>query len=560
MGSSLSKSPKSATSSSGSRVPNHARRASSKVAPPAAAAPPPVVEKKRGVFTAAIDQGTTSSRFLIFDGSGTPTASHQVEFEQLYPHSGWIEHDPYELLRSVNVCIDRAAKQFQEQGYVLEDIKAIGITNQRETTIVWDTLTGKPLHNAIVWPDTRTSRLVHELRKKEGADKLPELCGLPLSTYPSSVKLLWMIRHVPAVAAALKAGRLSFGTVDTWLLYNLTGGLGKGCFVTDPSNASRTMFCNIRTLEYDDFLLDWFGVKGVNLPKIVPSSDPEAYGVLADGALKGVRIAGCLGDQSAALVGQCAFTPGMAKNTYGTGCFLLYNTGYDPVISKNGLLTTVGYAFKGHKPVYALEGSIAVAGSAVKFLRDNLGMIKHSHEIGELASKVPDSGGVVFVTAFSGLFAPYWIDDALGTIFGMTQYTTKEHIARSTIEATCFQTRAILDAMERDSGTALHALAVDGGMSNSDVCMQIQADILGLEIDRPQMRETTALGAAIAAGFAVGVWEEFSELKGINRDDRTTFVPKTDDATRDKLFANWEKAVDRSKGWLDNDRVDDDEE
>ncbi|KAF8254125.1 glycerol kinase [Wilcoxina mikolae CBS 423.85] len=508
-------------------------------------------EKKRGTFTAAIDQGTTSSRFLIFDGSGMPKASHQVEFEQLYPHSGWIEHDPYELLKSVNLCIERAAEQFQEKGYCLEDIKAIGITNQRETTIVWDTETGQPLHNAIVWPDTRTSRLVHELRKREGADKLPELCGLPLSTYPSSVKLLWMLRHVPAVAAAHKAGRLSFGTVDTWLLYNLTGGVGKGRYVTDPSNASRTMFCNIRTLEYDDFLLDWFGVRGVNLPEIVPSSDPDAYGVLAEGALKGTRIAGCLGDQSAALVGQCAFSPGMAKNTYGTGCFLLYNTGHEPVISKNGLLTTVGYAFKGQKPVYALEGSIAVAGSAVKFLRDNLGMIKHSHEIGELASNVPDSGGVVFVTAFSGLFAPYWIDDALGTIFGMTQFTTKNHIARATIEAICFQTRAILDAMERDSGTALHALCVDGGMSNSDVC---------LEIDRPQMRETTALGAAIAAGFAVDVWKEFDELKGINRNDRSTFWPKTTEASREKLYTNWQRAVERSKGWLNNDRVDDDGE
>ncbi|KAI5789071.1 hypothetical protein EDC01DRAFT_717717 [Geopyxis carbonaria] len=512
--------------------------------------------KKRGTFTAAIDQGTTSSRFLIFDGSGNPCASHQVEFEQLYPHSGWIEHDPYELLKSVNTCIGRAAEQFVERGYCLEDIKAIGITNQRETTVVWDTETGKPLYNAIVWPDTRTSRLVHELKKRDGAEKLTELCGLPLSTYPSSVKLVWMLRHVPKVQEAHKAGRLSFGTVDTWLLYNLTGGLGKGRFVTDPTNASRTMFCNIRTLEYDDFLLDWFGIKGVNLPEIVPSSDPDAYGELVEGPLKGIKIAGCLGDQSAALVGQCAFNPGMAKNTYGTGCFLLYNTGNEPVISKNGLLTTVGFAFKGHKPVYALEGSIAVAGSAVKFLRDNLGLIKHSHEIGELAAKVSDSGNVIFVTAFSGLFAPYWIDDARGTIFGMTQYTTKEHIARATIEATCFQTRAILDAMERDSGTALQALAVDGGMSNSDVCMQIQADIMGLEVDRPQMRETTALGAAIAAGFATNVWKEFEDLKMINREDRTTFKPTTDEETRERLYTLWKRAVERSRGWLNNDRAD----
>lgn len=519
-----------------------------------------VALKKRGTFTAAIDQGTTSSRFLIFDGSAVPLASHQVEFKQHYPHPGWIEHDPFQLLESVNTCINRACEKFVELGYCLEDIKGIGITNQRETTVVWDSETGKPFYNAIVWSDTRTSRLVHELRKREGAEKLPDLCGLPLSTYPSSVKLLWMLRHVPEIETARGEGRLCFGTVDTWLLYNLTGGVGKGRYVTDPSNASRTMFCNIRSLEYDEFLLDWFGVKGVNLPKIVPSSDPEEYGVMHSGALKGTRIAGCLGDQSAALVGHCAFNPGMAKNTYGTGCFLLYNTGYDPVISKNGLLTTVGYAFKGHKPVYALEGSIAVAGSAVKFLRDNLGLIKHTNEIGELASKVPDNGGVVFVTAFSGLFAPYWIDDARGTIFGMTQYTTKEHIARATIEATCFQTRAILEAMERDSGHTLQALAVDGGMSNSDVCMQVQADIMGIQIDRPQMRETTALGAAIAAGFATGVWKEFEDLKATKQEkNRTIFKPNTDEASRDGLYTYWKKAVERSKGWLDNDRADDKE-
>ncbi|KAI5841335.1 hypothetical protein DFP73DRAFT_480907 [Morchella snyderi] len=516
----------------------------------------------REAFTAAIDQGTTSSRFLIFDSTGTPHASYQMEFEQLYPHSGWIEHDPYELVNSVKTCIERATEEFVADGYVVEDIKAIGITNQRETTVVWDTESGKPLYNAIVWPDTRTSKLVHELRKKEGSDKLRELCGLPLSTYPSSVKLAWMVRHVPAVQAALKAGRLSFGTVDSWLLYNLTGGVKVGLHVTDPSNASRTMFCNIKTLEYDDFLIDFFGVRGVNMPKIVPSSDPDAYGVLSDGILKGIKIAGCLGDQSAALVGQCGFTPGMAKNTYGTGCFLLYNTGNEPVVSNNGLLTTVAYSFKGHKPVYALEGSIAVAGSAIKFLRDNLGLIKHSGEIGELASKVKDSGGVVFVTAFSGLFAPYWVDDARGTIFGITQYTTKEHIARATIEATCFQTKAILHAMEKDSGTALHTLAVDGGMSNSDVCMQLQADIMGIDVDRPQMRETTALGAAIAAGFAVNVWQEFDELKNINREGRKTFTPSTTEEQRSGLFSLWEKAVKKAQGWVDNDALDaaDDEE
>lgn len=507
-------------------------------------------------FTAAVDQGTTSSRFLIFDPTGTPRASHQVEFPQIYPHSGWIEHDPYDILNSVRLCMDKATEKFINMGYKVEDIKALGITNQRETTVVWDTVTGKPLYNAIVWPDTRTKKLVHELRKADGANRLHELSGLPLSTYPSSVKLLWLLRHVPRVRKASEEGRLAFGTVDSWLLYNLTGGVGRGVHVTDPSNASRTMFMNIHTLEYDDYLIDWFGVGKVKLPRIVASSDPDAYGLITDGPLAGLRISGCLGDQSAALVGQCAFKPGMAKNTYGTGCFLLYNTGSKPVLSKNGLLTTVAYTFKGvkgHECVYALEGSIAVAGSAVKFLRDNLGLIKQSDEVGELAAKVEDSGGVVFVTAFSGLFAPYWIDDCRGTIFGITQFTRKEHIARATIEATCFQTKAILDAMEKDSGTALHALAVDGGMSNSDVCMQLQADIMGIGVDRPAMRETTALGAAIAAGFAVGLWKNVEELSMINKDCRSTFSPRTDEASRERGFELWARAVKKAEGWIDAD-------
>lgn len=373
-------------------------------------------------------------------------------------------------------CIEEATKSFVEAGHSASDISAIGITNQRETTLVWDSHTGKPLHNAIAWPDTRTQPIVRELRGRGGADRLQGICGLPLSTYPSSVKLLWLLRNSEKVREAYDEGRLAFGTVDTWLLYNLNGGKEKNVFVTDATNASRTMFVNLHTLEYDDSLLDFFQLdrKKITLPKIVPSSDPEAFGSMASGPLKGTRIAGCLGDQSAALVGQCGFSPGMAKNTYGTGCFLLYNVGEKPVMSTHGLLATVAYHFGGkRKPVYALEGSIAVAGSAVKFLMNNLGFFEASHKIGELASTVKDNGGCVFVTAFSGLFAPYWIDDAKGTIFGITQHTERGHIARATLEATCFQTKAILDAMEKDSGHKLSELAVDGGMSGSDLCMQV---------------------------------------------------------------------------------------
>jgi glycerol kinase len=364
--------------------------------------------------------------------------------------------------------------------YDISDIKAIGITNQRETTVVWDTNTGEPLYNAIAWPDTRTKGLVRELKQKKGADELLEMTGLPLSTYPSSVKLVWLIEHVEAVRKAYEEGRLSFGTPDTWILYNLNGGKDRDVHVTDCTNASRTMFMNLHTVQYDDKLFEFFGLdrKKLNMPKIVPSSSPDAFGSLSRGTLKGVPIAGCLGDQSSALVGQQGFTPGSAKNTYGTGCFLLYNVGEKPVISKHGLLATIAYDFGGkRKPVYALEGSIAVAGSGVKFLMNNMGFITHSHKISDLAASVEDNGGCVFVTAFSGLFAPYWIDDAKGTIFGITQFTEQGHIARATLEATCFQTKAILDAMELDSGHKLNMLAVDGGMSNSNLCMQVSASM-----------------------------------------------------------------------------------
>lgn len=371
-------------------------------------------------------------------------------------------------------CIDGAVASFEAQGYTINSIQAIGITNQRETTVVWDRETGEPLYNAIVWTDTRTQSLARTLKQRLGSDQLQQRCGLPLSTYPSVGKLLWMLENVPKVKEAYERGNLAFGTVDTWLVYNLNGGRKKNVFVTDPTNASRTMFMNIETLQYDESLIDFFRLdrNKVHFPKIIHSSETDGYGSLVSTVLKGFSITGCLGDQSAALVGQKGCNPGKAKNTYGTGCFLLYNVGKKPVISTHGLLTTVAYDFNGDVD-YALEGSIAVGGSSVKFLVDNFGFIESSSKLTALAETVEDNGGCVFVTAFSGLFAPYWIDDARGTIFGITTYTQRGHVARATLEATCFQTKAILDAMEKDSGQKLTELAVDGGMCNSDLAMQV---------------------------------------------------------------------------------------
>ncbi|KJZ71148.1 hypothetical protein HIM_09447 [Hirsutella minnesotensis 3608] len=513
----------------------------------------------RDVFVGSIDQGTTSTRFLIFNSAGEPVAGHQMGFDNKHPQSGWHEHDPLELLQSVETCIEKATEEFRSKGYDIASIRSIGLTNQRETLVLWDKDTGEPLHNAVVWPDTRTSAIVRELKARPNADKLLDLCGLPLTTYPSSVKLLWLLRNVDAVAQAYEDRRIAFGTVDTWLIYRLNGGKdreGGPIFVTDSTNASRTMFMNLRTLKYDDNLLSFFQIdpSKLALPEIVPSSHPTAFGALARGPLKGVPIAGCLGDQSAALVGQCGFNPGQAKNTYGTGCFLLYNVGTEPVISKSGLLATVAYDLgKGRKPVYALEGSIAVAGSGVTFLLNNLGLIESSKAIDDVALSVSDNGGVYFVTAFSGLFAPYWIDDAKGTLFGMTAHTQKGHIARATLEATCHQTAAILDAMAADSGHALESMAADGGLSNSDLCMQTQADLSGIPVDRPQMRETTALGAAIAAGLATGVWADLDELRFVNASNRTVFEPKLAGEERNKMRRLWERAVEMSRGWVRDD-------
>ncbi|PGH11670.1 glycerol kinase [Polytolypa hystricis UAMH7299] len=516
-------------------------------------------ERRRGRYIGAIDQGTTSSRFIIFDERGNPVASHQAELARIHQHSGWHEQDPREIVSTVENCISRAMKAYALRGYRTSDIHAVGITNQRETTVVWDWETGEPLHNAIAWPDTRTKGLVREFKSKEGADKLQDLCGLPLSTYPSSVKLVWLLRNCPEVKKAYDEGRLAFGTVDTWLLYNLNGGKKRDIFVTDVTNASRTMFTNLHTLQYDDTLLDFFGIdrSKVKLPKIVPSSCASAFGSMDSGPLEGIAITSCLGDQSAALVGHCAFAPGTAKNTYGTGCFLLYNVGEKPVISKHGLLATVAFQLGAkRKPVYALEGSIAVAGSGVSFLMNNLGFFRDSRKISEEAATVPDNGGCIFVTAFSGLFAPYWIDDAKGTIFGITHHTQRGHISRATLEAVCFQTKAILDAMERDSGQKLSVLTVDGGLSNSDICMQSQADIIRIPVERPSMHEITALGAAVAAGLAIDIWKDLDELNGMNESNRTVFEHQISEAQSSRMYKQWSKAVEMSRGWCDNSEID----
>ncbi|KAF9426247.1 Glycerol kinase [Podila epigama] len=462
-------------------------------------------------FIGAIDNGTTSSRFLIFDEQGNLVVSHQLEYPQHYPHPGWVEHDPKDILESVVTCINGALEKFEKQGHNVNSLKGIGVTNQRETTVVWDRNNGKPLYNAIVWSDARTQDIVNTLN--ETSSKLKEdakrLCGLPITTYFSAVKLRWLLENVPKVKEAHDSGNMMFGTVDSWLIYNLTGGANGGVHVTDVTNASRTMLMDVKALQWSETCLKFFGVNKEILPEIKPSS--TIFGKVNNenlAQIRGVPITGCLGDQHAAMVGQHCFEAGQAKNTYGTGSFMLFHTGTEPIESKHGLLTTVAYQFEGEPASYALEGSVAVAGSAVSWLRDNLGIIRSAEEINDLAKAVEDNGGVVFVTAFSGLFAPYWRPEVRGSIQGISQHTTKHHIARATLEASCFQTRAIVDAMEADSGHRLKSLRVDGGLSNSDICMEMMAQHLGIEVSRPNMREMTALGAATAAGvhLGIGIW------------------------------------------------------
>ncbi|HJX67547.1 MAG TPA: glycerol kinase GlpK [Candidatus Limnocylindrales bacterium] len=495
-------------------------------------------------YVGALDQGTTSTRFMIFNHSGGVVAIEQKEHEQIYPKPGWVEHDPAEIWTR---CVEVIRGALTKAGIKASDLAAVGITNQRETAVVWDRKTGKAVYNAIVWQDTRTDTLINGWAKDGGQDRFRAKVGLPLATYFSGPKVKWILDNVPGAQAKADAGDLMFGNIDTWCIWNLTGGVSGGVHVTDVSNASRTMLMNLATLDWDPDMLKVMGVPRSMLPAIKASSAVYGKGV---GDLAGIPIAGDLGDQQAALFGQTCFSAGEAKNTYGTGCFMLLNTGTKPVQSKSGLLTTLGYKIGDQPAVYALEGSIAITGALVQWLRDNLGMIKTSGEIEELAKTVDDNGGVYFVPAFSGLFAPYWKSDARGVIAGLTRYVNKGHIARAVLEATAWQTREVLDAMNSDSGVPLTALKVDGGMVFNDLLMQFQADVLGVPVIRPKVAETTALGAAYAAGLAVGFWKAVEDLRANWQKDRE-WTPKMDAKTREKDLKLWKKAVTRTFNWVE---------
>jgi len=507
-------------------------------------------------FVLSVDIGTTSTRAIVFNEAAEALCTSQLEYDQIYPHPGWHEQKHDDLIQSVYTALDGVAEKFKGMGYKLEDIKGVGLTNQRETACVWSRSTGKPFPNvnAIAWPDTRNTATIRQLAAKsdKGVDALKGKTGLPISTYFSGTKLRWMLDNIPAVKEAHDNDDLLFGTVESFALYNLTGGKDGGVHLTDVTNASRTMLMSLETLDWDKECLEFFGVKHNILPKIV--SNAEVYGKISSGAFKGFQICGMIGDQQAALVGQKCVEVGSAKNTYGTGAFLLYNTGHNIVPSTHGLLTTPAYrAGPNAKPVYALEGSIAVAGSSVKWLRDSLNLIGDSADVGKLASQVKDTGGVYFVPAFSGLFAPYWDDSASGCIIGLTGYTTKHHLARATLESVCFQTKAILDAFAKDSKSELQILRVDGGLTNSDECMQIQSDILGISVERPDMRESTALGSALLAGVTLGLfgWDltKPESLKKVNVAGKSTFTAKNDQKDRDQRYRGWNRAIERSKGW-----------
>jgi len=494
-------------------------------------------------YVAAIDQGTTSTRFMIFDHGGNVVAVHQKEHEQIYPRPGWVEHDPFEIWERTQEVMNGAL----EKGNVSPtDIAAIGITNQRETTVVWDKSTGKSIYNAIVWQDTRTDEIINELAKEGGQDRFRLKTGLPLATYFSGPKLKWILDNVDGARAKAENGDLLFGNIDTWLIWNLTGE-----HVTDVTNASRTMLMNINTLDWDEEILGILDIPRAVLPKIKSSSEIFGHTALsgAEGAVE-VPISGDLGDQHAALFGQTCFNPGEAKNTYGTGCFMVMNTGEKPIPSKAGLLTTMGYKIGDQPAVYALEGSIAITGALIQWLRDNLGMIQSSAEVEALANSVEDNGGIYFVPAFSGLYAPYWKSSARGAIVGMTRYVNKGHIARAALEATAYQTREVLDAMEADSGVKLTALKVDGGMVFNELLMQFQADVLDVPVIRPKVAETTALGAAYAAGLAVGFWKDYDELRSNwGMDKKWDSAMSTD--LRKKLYSGWKKAVTRTFDWVE---------
>lgn len=490
----------------------------------------------------AVDQGTTSTRCILFNRDNRLLACAQAEHRQHYPQPGWVEHDAMEIWRTTQALI---AEVMAAANCRVMDIAAIGITNQRETVVVWDKLTGRPIHPAIVWQDTRTDELCRRLATEGGQDRLRAKTGLPIATYFSGPKLQWLLDHIPGSRERARRGELLFGTIDTWLIWNLTGGI----HITDPSNASRTLLMNLATLDWDEELLALMDIPRPMLPAIRSSS--EIYGH-ATGQLAGVPVAGNLGDQQAALFGQTCFSPGEAKNTYGTGCFMLLNTGTERIESTHGLLTTVAYRLGDATPVYALEGSVAISGALVQWLRDNLGLIKHAAEVETLANTVTDNGGIYIVPAFSGLFAPYWRADARGTIVGLTRYVNKGHFARAALEATAYQTREILDAMRMDSGHALGTLKVDGGMVTNDTLMQFQSDLLGAPVIRPRIIETTALGAAYAAGLAVSFWKDTGELRQLWQQD-STWHPTMPQTQQETLYAGWKKAVTKSLGWIDLD-------
>ncbi len=497
-----------------------------------------------GPFIAAIDQGTTSSRCIVFDRDGRIVSVDQKEHEQIFPRPGWVEHNAAEIWTNVQEVV---AGALEKAGITPADVKALGITNQRETTVLWDRNTGEPVHNAIVWQDTRTDALCKELGRNVGQDRFRRETGLPLASYFAGPKARWILDHVDGLRERAERGDILFGTMDSWLIWNLTGGVDGGVHVTDVTNASRTLLMNLHTMDWDERILHSMELPAAMLPQI--RSSAEVYGT-AKGALEGVPVASALGDQQAALFGQTCFSKGEAKSTYGTGTFLLLNTGETPVNSYNGLLTTVGYRIGDQQPVYALEGSIAVTGSLVQWMRDQMGLINSAAEIETLASSVEDNGGAYFVPAFSGLFAPYWRADARGVIAGLTRYVTKAHIARAVLEATAWQTREIVDAMNKDSGVDLTALKVDGGMTSNNLLMQTIADVLDAPVVRPMVAETTCLGAAYAAGLAVGFWQDTDELRA-NWRRAAEWTPRMDAAVRDREYKNWLKAVERTMGWIE---------
>jgi len=508
-------------------------------------------------YAAAIDQGTTSTRCMLFDHDGQVVSVSQKEHQQIYPQPGWVEHDALEIWGRTQEVIKGAIAQAAAGP---KDIAAVGITNQRETTLVWNKHTGKPYYNAVVWQDTRTKAICDELAadardpqsNDSGQDRFRPQVGLPLATYFSGPKIKWILDNVDGVRQAAEKGDAIFGNMDTWEIWRLTGGPNGGAHVTDVTNASRTMLMNLRTLDWDRDILQVMGIPPQMLPRIVPSSDPQTWSTtLKDGPFgAAIPVCGDLGDQQAALVGQTCYSAGEAKNTYGTGCFMLLNTGTEIVPSESGLLTTLAYKMGDRPAVYALEGSIAITGALVQWLRDNLNLFDYSHHIEDYARAVPDSGGIYFVPAFSGLFAPHWRSDARGVIVGLTRFVNKNHIARAALEATAYQTREVLDAMEQDSGVQLTALKVDGGMVYNELLMQFQADILGVPVIRPTVAETTSLGAAYAAGLAVGFWNNLEDLRR-NWGVEKSWQPQMDAEKRAELYAGWNKAVQRTLDWVD---------